>query len=607
MKHLPRKHHSELLFQAKEAVSHIESDKNYSCFFLKNGQKIIMAYSLLVYQKALGASFVRVSRSHLINKNEIESIEDNRVSTRTGMVFTISRRRKKHFFSFVIMFLFHFSILMAQNAVEANPDGTNAIVDVKGSGSTIHVGIGKVGIRANTGTSVLSDAVTGSLSISGNSTLNNYGVYGIALGQRTAQSNFGVFGVANGTVTSRSVGVFGEAIQKGGDAFGVEGHSYLNDISTANKKGVGGYFVSSVTSNTPNTIKSYGVEGISAGSSGGVNIRVGVKGETSGIANEQSHGVWGENFLINGNGSGVKGEVIMNSVSSDLGFGGSFAAITSGSVNGSAEVNGISGSVFGTGTVVERRGLLLNVSGNSSSNSYGIRASNTNNNPTAYRDYGAYFKVGGTSISAKYGLFVETEGSGNLYGAYIQEKVGIGVLQPIEKLEVDGRIRLRHNGNNSGLILANSNNVMDEGSSTFVGMENSTAGSEKFGVKINNDWKFLVGNNDLTEVNGTMSVSNNLQVGGTIGLGSGTISKHIRISTTMSMVCPANTFNTLTVTATGAALGDNVILNYLQDIGSLVISQVWVSAANTVSVKVYNPTGSSTFPTNYDVRVILTR
>lgn len=608
MRQLPRKQHSELLLQANEAVSHIESDKNYSCFFLKNGQKILMAYSLHVYQKALETSFVRINRSHLINRNEIETIVENRLSTVNGQTFIISRRRKKHLLAFLFLFFLHFSTVIAQNAIEVNPQGTDAILDVKGTGSTNHVGIGKAAIRAYTGNSVQNDAAVGSLGISGNSNLNNYGFYGAALGQRTAQSNFGVFGTASGTVASKSVGVFGEALQKGGNAYGVEGHSFLNDASITDKKGVGGYFVSTVTSNTPSTVKSYGVEGVSTGTSGGVNIRVGVKGETSGVANQQSHGVWGENFLENGIGSGVKGETIMNSPSSDLGFGGNFAAITFANVNGSAEANGISGSVYGQGTVSKRIGLNLIVSGNSSLNSYGINATNTNNNSTAVRDYGGYFKVGGTSISQKYGLFIETEGAGNLYGAYIQEKTGIGVLQPIEKLEVDGRVRLRYNGNNPGIILSNSNNILNEANSTFIGLENATQNSEKFGIKINNDWKFLVGNNGLTEINGSMNVANNLQVGGTIGLGSGTISKYLRIETTMAITYEANSFTILTVTATGAVSGDNVILNFTGDIGSLIISQVWVSAANTVSVKIYNPTAASNlFPNNTPLSIILTR
>lgn len=127
-------------------------------------------------------------------------------------------------------------------------------------------------------------------------------------------------------------------------------------------------------------------------------------------------------------------------------------------------------------------------------------------------------------------------------------------------------------------------------------------------MKINNDWKLLVGNNGLTEVNGSLNVANNLQVSGTIGLGSGTISKFIRIETTMSITYAANDFTTLTVTATGAAAGDNVVLNFTGDIGSLIISQVWVSATNTVSLKLYNPTGTSNpFPNNIPVRIILTR
>jgi poly(3-hydroxybutyrate) depolymerase len=137
------------------------------------------------------------------------------------------------------------------------------------------------------------------------------------------------------------------------------------------------------------------------------------------------------------------------------------------------------------------------------------------------------------------------------------------------------------------------------------------SGADKYAAWLNG--KVLLGSgspttSDVLEVFGSTTIKDNLSVNGNINIGSsGTLSKYLRVSTTMDVVCPANSFNTLTITATGAALGDNVILNYIQDIGSLIISQVWVSAANTVSVKVYNPTASSSFPTNYDVRIILTR
>ncbi|HLO46391.1 MAG TPA: LytTR family DNA-binding domain-containing protein [Leadbetterella sp.] len=93
MKHLPRKQHLELLYHAKDIVSHIESDKNYSCFYLKNGKRILMSYTLSTYQGALESSFIRINRSVLINKSEIVQISNNGVRTNTGGNFIISRRR----------------------------------------------------------------------------------------------------------------------------------------------------------------------------------------------------------------------------------------------------------------------------------------------------------------------------------------------------------------------------------------------------------------------------------------------------------------------------------------------------------------------------------
>lgn len=452
MKHLPRKHHSELLFQANEAVSHIESDKNYSCFFLKNGQKIIMAYSLLVYQKALGTSFVRINRSHLINRNEIESIENNRVSTRTGMVFTISRRRKKLFFSFFVMFFLHFSFLMAQNVAEVNPQGTKGIVYSKGVGST--------DISGNFRGGIVSEIP---------STFPN-------------------------TTGKTFAGVIGSTESNGGNL------------------GVLGIASTNLTNST-----------FATGVVGTVNLRQGL-------------------------GVGVSGNVFANSIASDVATGGEFSVTAHNNTNAGIQLIGMSTDVnsnfntvsaFGYGTKTE-------ILGNFGTNVYGNYSRINLGNTNTATAYGGYFQISSPSTTQAYGIY-STAGTGsNKYAAWL-------------------------NGN------------------VLVGSGPSTT-------------------SDVLEVVGSTTIKNNLSVNGNINIGSsGTLSKYLRVSTTMNVVCPANSFNTLTVTATGAAMGDNVILNYLQDIGSLIISQVWVSAANTVSVKVYNPTASSTFPTNYDVRVILTR
>lgn len=494
--------------------------------------------------------------------------------------------------SFFLTLLLVQNYIYAQNAVDVNPQGQNAIVDVKGFGQNLVSDIGRAGANIQTGTVSSSSNMVGLISKAGNSSLINYGFVGIADG-RNNQRNIGGYGLSDGIVSVRATGLLGRANQKGGDAYGVEGLAFLDDLNISNKKGIGGSFSSTTTSNTPNSIQSIGAEGISDGA-GSVNERIGVRGFATGIANNSATGVFGEVLLQNGLGTAVQGYTYANTPSSDIGIGGNFSTFSTENTNGNATLYGTATSVSGEGSVLNRIGLSMSVSGNSNQ-SYGIRAVVTNNLSNSSTNYGAHIKVMGASLANKYGLFVETEGGGNLYGAYIKEKTGIGVIQPVEKLEIDGRIRLRHNGTNAGLLLSNSINNLSEAQTTFVGLENSTAGSERFGVRINNDWKLLVGSTGIT-------------VPGSINIGSGTLSKHIRIETSMAGTYPANNFITHSFTATGAAVGDNVILNFTADIGPLIVSQVWVSAANTISVKLYNPTASSNaFPTSLPVNVILTR
>lgn len=54
----------------------------------------------------------------------------------------------------------------------------------------------------------------------------------------------------------------------------------------------------------------------------------------------------------------------------------------------------------------------------------------------------------------------------------------------------------------------------------------------------------------------------------------------------------ANTAATETLTANGVTTADIVTVNKPSDTPGLVIEQAWVSAANTVSIRLYNRTGS---------------
>ena len=66
--------------------------------------------------------------------------------------------------------------------------------------------------------------------------------------------------------------------------------------------------------------------------------------------------------------------------------------------------------------------------------------------------------------------------------------VGIGHSNPNELLDVNGRMRIRHNGSTSGLWLSNSTNSLSSADGTFFGMETDN----KVGFYIGNAWRFGV-------------------------------------------------------------------------------------------------------------------
>ncbi len=68
--------------------------------------------------------------------------------------------------------------------------------------------------------------------------------------------------------------------------------------------------------------------------------------------------------------------------------------------------------------------------------------------------------------------------------------VGIGLSNPNEILDVNGRMRIRHNGSTAGLWLSNSTNGLGITDGAFLGLENDN----KLGIYINNAWRFGVNN-----------------------------------------------------------------------------------------------------------------
>ena len=79
-------------------------------------------------------------------------------------------------------------------------------------------------------------------------------------------------------------------------------------------------------------------------------------------------------------------------------------------------------------------------------------------------------------------------------------KVGIGLNNPNELLDVNGRMRIRHNGSSSGVWFSNSTNSLNEGDGSFYGMKTNT----ETGIFIAGAWRFWVNNLGNGYLNGNL-------------------------------------------------------------------------------------------------------
>ena len=90
-----------LRFVRVEDIIRCESDNNYTNFFLKNGEKILVTKTLKDYEETLSDSnFIRIHQSHLINLNYVERYikgEGGSVIMSDGSEVEVSRRRKEAF------------------------------------------------------------------------------------------------------------------------------------------------------------------------------------------------------------------------------------------------------------------------------------------------------------------------------------------------------------------------------------------------------------------------------------------------------------------------------------------------------------------------------
>ena len=82
------------------SIIRCESDGNYTTFYLKNGEKLLISKTLKEYDELLSPyGFLRVHQSHLINLKEIKSFiktEGGYIKMKDGSSISISRQRREY-------------------------------------------------------------------------------------------------------------------------------------------------------------------------------------------------------------------------------------------------------------------------------------------------------------------------------------------------------------------------------------------------------------------------------------------------------------------------------------------------------------------------------
>lgn len=91
-----------IFIKVKDIIK-LESESNYTVFYLENNKKVIASKTLSVFEEILESlNFMRIHRSYVVNLTKILNIENNSNSYYTqlsdGSKVEISRRKKKDFF-----------------------------------------------------------------------------------------------------------------------------------------------------------------------------------------------------------------------------------------------------------------------------------------------------------------------------------------------------------------------------------------------------------------------------------------------------------------------------------------------------------------------------
>jgi len=91
------------IVQIKDII-YIQSDSNYSSFYLENGKKIVVSKTLKFYEERLkGLRFFRIHQRYLINLDHIQTVDrkEDQVVLSGIISLPISQSRKKMLFSYL--------------------------------------------------------------------------------------------------------------------------------------------------------------------------------------------------------------------------------------------------------------------------------------------------------------------------------------------------------------------------------------------------------------------------------------------------------------------------------------------------------------------------
>ncbi|MER0439585.1 LytTR family DNA-binding domain-containing protein [Emticicia sp. W12TSBA100-4] len=91
----PHKRHQNLLQRASTDIIRLEGNLNYTSFILLSGKKELMSYTLAMYSQMLPEGFIRVSKSCIVNKKYIKSLDqlEKKVIMTDKVELIVSRRR----------------------------------------------------------------------------------------------------------------------------------------------------------------------------------------------------------------------------------------------------------------------------------------------------------------------------------------------------------------------------------------------------------------------------------------------------------------------------------------------------------------------------------